>query len=539
MAKRQKKSLGEQLLEQGVVSQKQWEDAQREEKKTGQPLRKTLIKLGIITEEDMVSFIAEQMNIPRIELSNYLIGSKIIELVPEGLARKHQLIPVLKIGKSLTCVMVDPLNIFALDELRLKTGLTIEPAVATEAEVKKALDEHYTVKGSMEDVIKGLDEQKLGIKEGEEIELKRLKGIVEEPPVIKLVNMVVMQAVRDGASDIHIEPEEEVLSMRFRIDGILHEQRSPSKHFQSAIISRIKILANLDIAERRKAQDGRFQIKMENRQIDIRVSCVPTIYGENVVMRLLDTSSVILGLEQLGFSKATLEKYQKLLKHPNGIILVTGPTGSGKTTTLYASLNILNSPEKNIITIEDPVEYRLAGIRQIQVNPKAELTFANGLRSILRQDPDIIMVGEIRDLETAEIAIQAALTGHLVFATLHTNDAPGAITRLIDMGLEPFLISSSIIGVIAQRLVRVLCKECKGKGCKACFNTGYKGRMGIYELMISDEEIRQLTTKKSSTDEIRKAALKAGMKTLHDDGLEKVKAGITSQEEVLRVTQEE
>lgn len=535
---RRKKLLGEQLLEQGVINQKQWEEAQIERKKTGQPLRKILIKLNMITEDDMISFIAEQMNIPRIELNNYLIDSKIIDLVPEVLARKHQLIPILKIGKILTCAMVNPLNIFALDEIRLKTGLIIEPAVAVEAEIKKALDEYYTVKGSMQDVIKSLDKKTLGVKEGEEIELKRLKRIVEGAPVIRLVDMMVMQAVREKASDIHIEPEEETLSIRFRIDGILHGQDAPPKHFQSAIISRIKILADLDIAERRKPQDGRFHMKMENRQIDIRVSCIPTIYGENVVMRLLDTSSAILSFEELGLSSATLEKYKKLLKYSHGIILVTGPTGSGKTTTLYASLKTINTPEKNIITIEDPVEYRLSGIRQVQINPKVDLTFANGLRSIVRQDPDIIMVGEVRDLETAEIAIRAALTGHLVFATLHTNDAPGAITRLIDMGVEPFLVASSIIGIIAQRLVRILCEECKGKGCKACFDTGYRGRMGIYELMVINEEIRQLTTKKSSVDEIRKVALNTGMKTMREDGLEKVKNGITSQEEVFRVTQE-
>jgi type II secretory ATPase GspE/PulE/Tfp pilus assembly ATPase PilB-like protein len=280
-------------------------------------------------------------------------------------------------------------------------------------------------------------------------------------------------------------------------------------------------------------------MKMENKQIDIRVSCVPIIHGENVVMRLLDSGSVILGLDQLGFSGEMMEKYKKLLQHPHGIILVTGPTGSGKTTTLYTSLNMLNTPDKNIITVEDPVEYRLAGVRQIQVNPQADLTFANGLRAILRQDPDIIMVGEIRDLETAEIAIQAALTGHLVFATLHTNDAPGAITRLLDMGLESYLISSSVVGVIAQRLVRVFCKDCKGKGCKACLNTGYKGRIGIYELMIPDEQIRKLIADKAAVDEIRQAVLKTGMKTMREDGLEKVKKGLTSREEVLRVTQEE
>ncbi|OGX37647.1 MAG: type II secretion system protein GspE [Omnitrophica WOR_2 bacterium RIFCSPHIGHO2_02_FULL_50_17] len=539
MPRREKKSLGEWLLEQGVITSKVWQEAQEEERKTGRPLRKVLVEKGAISEEDMVSFLARQMDIPRIELSNYLIDTKVIDCVPEVLARKYQLIPILKIGRNVTCAMADPMNIFALDEVRMNTGLTVEPAVSTEAEIKKALDEYYGVRGSMEEVIKGLDEHKLGIKDGEEVELKRLAGIADEPPVVRLVNIMVMEAVREGASDIHVEPQEESLAIRFRIDGVLYEKESPPKHFQSAIISRIKVLANLDIAERRRPQDGRFHMKMENRQIDLRISCVPTIYGENVVMRLLDATSAVLGLEQLGFARETLTHYRKLVKQAHGIILVTGPTGSGKTTTLYASLNILNTPEKNIITIEDPVEYRLHGIRQIQVNLQADLTFAKGLRSVLRQDPDIIMVGEIRDLETAEIAIQAALTGHLVFATLHTNDAPGAVTRLLDMGIEPYLISSSVIGVIAQRLVRLFCKGCEGKGCKACLNTGYKGRMGIYELMILNEDIRQLITQKSSSEEIRKAAIKAGMKTLREDGLEKVTQKLTSQEEVLRVTQEE
>lgn len=539
MVRKEKKTLAEWLQEEGVISPKVLEKAEARERETGKSLRKILVESGGISEEDMVNFIARQMDITRIELSNYLIDPKVIDCIPEALARKHQMIPVLKIGKNVTCAMTDPLNIFALDEARMKTGFTIEPAVATETEIRKALDEYYGVKGTMGEVIQGLDEKKFGIKEGEKIELKRLEGIVEEPPVVRLVNMMVMEAVRENASDIHIEPEEDSLSIRFRVDGVLHEKESPPKHFQSAIISRIKVLANLDIAERRKPQDGRFHMNMENKQIDIRVSCVPIIHGENVVMRLLDSGSVILGLDQLGFPADTLERYKKLLKHPHGIILVTGPTGSGKTTTLYTSLNILNTPDKNIITVEDPVEYRIAGIRQIQVNPHADLSFANGLRAILRQDPDIIMVGEIRDLETAEIAIQAALTGHLVFATLHTNDAPGAITRLLDMGLESYLISSSVVGVIAQRLVRVFCKECKGKGCKACLNTGYKGRMGIYELMIPDEQIRKLIADKAALDEIRQAVLKTGMKTMREDGLEKAGKGLTSREEVLRVTQEE
>jgi len=563
MAK-EKKSLGESLVEEGIITAEQLKQAQVEEKRAGQRLGKVLVKLGFIAEDDLVSFLSAKLGLPRIELGNYLIDPKIVELVPEALARKYELIPVLKIGNRLTCAMVDPWNIFALDDIRAKTNMVIEPAVATEAEIKKALNEQYGAKGSIEDLIKSIDEEKLGIGGGKELDAKKLQGIVEEPVVIKLVNLIVMKAIKEGASDIHIEPEEESLKTRLRVDGMLHEISSPPKHLQSAIISRIKIMANLDIAERRIPQDGRFSLKMEGKEVDVRVSCIPTIYGENVVLRLLDAASAVLSLEQLGFSKGMLEKFNKLISRPHGIILVTGPTGSGKTTTLYASLDKINTVEKNIITIEDPVEYKLAGIRQMQVEAKVDLTFANGLRSILRQDPNIIMVGEIRDLETAEIAIQAALTGHLVFSTLHTNDAPGAITRLIDMGLEPFLASSSVIGVLAQRLVRKICPACKekhaptkealediglsgdekinfysGKGCPKCMNTGYKGRIGIYELMIPDEKIHNAIVAKAPTEEIRKLARAAGMITLMEDGIEKIREGVTSVEEVLRVTRED
>ena len=538
MAKREKRSLGESLIEKGIIAAEQLKQADIEAHQAAKPLREILVKKGLINEEDLTVFLSQQLNLPHIELANYLIEPAIIDLVPEALARKHQLIPILKIANSLTVAMVDPLDVLALDELRMKTGLNIEPAVTSETEIKKALDEHYRARGTMEEVIESLDLKNLGIKPGVEPELKRLQGIVEEPPVIKLVNLMIIEAVRQGASDIHIEPEEETLKARFRIDGMLYERTPPPKYLQSAIISRIKIMANLDIAERRIPQDGRLQMKMEGRDIDIRVSCVPTIYGENVVLRLLDRSQVILELKQLGFSPATLAKYEKLIRRPHGIILVCGPTGSGKTTTLYASLNVINSEEKNIITIEDPIEYHLPGIRQMQVNPKVGLKFSTGLRSILRQDPDIIMVGEIRDLETAEIAVQAALTGHLVFSTLHTNDAPGAITRLVDMGVEPFLLSSSIIGVLAQRLVRTICKECKGKGCKNCMDSGFKGRTGVFELMLPNEEIKELTTAKVSVDEIRKAAIKSGMQLLGEDGKQKVKKGITTKEEVMRVTEE-
>lgn len=572
MATKERKSLGESLVEEGIITIEQLKQAQSEEKRTGQRLRNVLVKMGFIAEEDLVSFLSDKLGLPKMDIGNYLIDPKIVELVPESLARKYELIPVLKIGNRLTCAMVDPWNIFALDEIRMKTNLTIEPAVATGSEIKKALNQYYGAKGSMEDLIKSIDAEKLGVKEGIEIDVKRLQGIVEEPVVIKLVNLIVMKAVQERASDIHIEPEEGMLKTRFRVDGMLHEVSPPPKYLQSAIISRIKIMASLDIAERRKPQDGRFSIKSEGKEIDVRVSCVPTIYGENVVLRLLDASTALLSLKDMGFSKNVLEKYEKLITRPHGIILVTGPTGSGKTTTLYASLDKINTVEKNIITIEDPVEYKLAGIRQIQINPKVELTFANGLRSMLRQDPNIIMVGEMRDFETAEIAIQAALTGHLVLSTLHTNDAPSAITRMIDMGIEPYLVSSSVIGVLAQRLVRTICKDCKeeyapteeelkdiglsdegrgtkderrkikfyrGKGCDKCMKTGYKGRIGIFELMLMDDKIRDLTTAKAPLDDIRKEAITAGMIALKEDGIQKIREGFTTVEEVLRVTQEE
>jgi len=538
MAIAQKKLLGESLVEKGLITAEQLRQAELEAGADAKPLRKILTKKGLISEEDLTAFLSQQFDLPFIDLTNYLIEPGIIDLVPEDLARKHLLIPILKIGNDLTVAMVEPSDVFALDELRMKTGLSIEPALATETEVEKALDQHYSAKGTLEEVIASLDREQLEIKPGQEMELKKLQGIVEEPPVIKLVNIMIIEAVRQGASDIHIEPEEDTLKIRFRVDGLLHEHTGPPKYLQSAVISRIKVMADLDIAERRVPQDGRIQMKMEGHDIDIRVSCVPTIYGENVVLRLLDRSQVILELKQLGFSASILTQYKKLISFPHGIILVCGPTGSGKTTTLYASLNVINSEDVNIITIEDPIEYHLAGIRQMQVNPKVGLRFADALPAILRQDPDVVMVGEIRNVETAKAAVQAALTGHLVFSTLHTNDAPGAITRLLDMEVEPFLISSSIIGVLSQRLVRTICAECKGKGCKGCLQSGFRGRIGIFELLIPSEKIRALVTAKASSDEIRKAAIEAGMQLLREDGKKKVKDGITTKQEVMRVTEE-
>jgi type IV pilus assembly protein PilB len=560
---KKRKSLGESLVEQKLLSEADLKKAQAESEKTGELLRRSLVKLGMVSEEDIIAFYEEQLGIPHVELSNYLIDQKTIKIIPETLARRYHVLPLFKTGDSLTLAMDDPLNVIALDDIKLKTGHSIEPVVASEIDLKEAINQYYGTGGSIDEVINKIDtEEKISIPEKEEdISLEKLHDMAEEAPIIKLVNLIIMQALRDGASDIHIEPEKDDVHVRMRVDGIMHETKPIPKQLQAAVISRTKIMSDLNIAIKRIPQDGRFQINLEGAQIDIRVSSFPTVFGENIVMRLLDTSSILLGLEQIGFSKETFKQFQSLIKKPHGIILVTGPTGSGKTTTLYSALNAINTPDKNIITLEDPVEYQLKGIRQSQVNPKVGMTFASGLRSILRQDPDVVMVGEIRDKETAEIAVQAALTGHLVFSTLHTNDAPSALTRLTDMGIEPFLISSSVIGILAQRLVRTICNTCKtefnppakslsdlgleaktdmklfhGKGCNVCKNSGYKGRTGLYELMTLNDKIKELVLTKTSSSIIKKAAREAGMKTLQDDGLIKVLDGATTIDEVMRVT---
>ena len=533
------KSMDELLLEKGIISQSQWEESRIEKQKTGDSIFRVLPRLGFVTQDQMVAFIAENSDVPRIELEYLMIDAGLIETIPEDLARKHLVMPVLRIGNNLTCAMVDVFNIYMQDELSSKTGLTIEPAIATESEISRAIDQYYGV-GNMGGILKdSAKPQKALDQEWEEVKISRMQDISEEAPVVTFVNSMISKAVNEDASDIHVEPEENTLSIRFRIDGVLHLQTSPPKEYQAAIISRIKIISNLDISEKRKPQDGRIQMSIENKRVDIRVSSLPTVYGENIVLRLLDTSNVRLGLEQVGFQEPMLSKFRAFLERPNGILLVTGPTGSGKTTTLYSAVSVINDPQFSIVTIEDPVEYRLPGIRQTQVNTKVDLTFANGLRAILRQDPDVVMIGEIRDAETAQIAIQAALTGHLVLATLHTNNAAGAITRLLDIGVEPFLLASSIIGVLAQRLVRLKCRACAGKGCSICSMTGYKGRSGIFELLTFDENIRSLVLKKSSAEEIHRMALSAGMKSLRDYGMERVLQGITTKEEVYRVTQEE
>ena len=555
-----KKTPEDILLQRSLITEENIKKAKEDSKKKGTPIGKLLIKTGIITEDDYAQAMSEALEVPYIDLNNYLVDANTLKFIPESAARKHKAIPIFKIGDTVTVAMADPKDIMAIDDLTRKSKCEIESVLAGETAILNAIDQYYGVQGSVEDVIKDISKDKK--KEAAPIELdpKKLAEIAEEAPVIKLVNLIIMQAVKERASDIHVEPEEGALKIRFRIDGVLYEMFSPPKHLELAILSRIKVLSKIDIAEKRKPQDGRFNIKVENRDIDLRVSTFPTIYGENIVIRILDKGTVLLDLDTLGFSKNTKKDFESLIKHPHGIILVTGPTGSGKTTTLYSALSTIDSKEKNIITVEDPVEYHLGRVRQSQINPKAGLTFASGLKSILRQDPDIIMVGEIRDKETVEISIQAALTGHLVFSTLHTNDAVSALTRLLDMGVESFLISSSVMGILAQRLVRKVCEKCKesykpsdeilkgigkdikklfrGKGCNNCKDTGYKGRVGIFELLIINEEIRKMIIARASNDVIKRKAVEMGMKTLSDDGLEKVSKGITTIDEIIKITKE-
>jgi len=556
-----KSSVIDILLKQGVLTQEQVKKAVDSIKKTGFSLEKAIVRLGFLTEEDIASAVARESGVPYMDLSDYMIDPMVLKYVPEELANRYKIVPLFKIGDTLTCAMANPRDIIAIDEVRLKSKIAnIDPVLASESSIQKIIDSYYGALGSVDDVIKRIDKDKM-VGLGDDARLSELLEVAEEAPIIKLVNLIITQAVKQRASDIHIEPARQVLRIRYRVDGILQEVKTPPKHLQNAVISRIKILAKMDIAERRKPQDGRISLRMEGKDLDIRVSTFPTIYGENVVLRLLDKSSMLLGLEDLGFVKEKLRIFNELIRKPYGIVLVTGPTGSGKTTTLYAALSTINTIEKNIITIEDPVEYQIPLIRQTQVDPKKNLTFATGLRTILRQDPDIVMVGEIRDKETADMAVQASLTGHLVFSTLHTNDATTSVIRLTDMGVEPFLISSSVIGVLAQRLVRRICERCKttytpspellenlglkekttlykGKGCHDCSMAGYAGRIAIYELFIPSEKAKKMIIAKASSEEIRQVAISEGMSTLYRDGLELVKNGTTTPEELKRVIEE-
>ncbi|MFH1853984.1 MAG: type II secretion system ATPase GspE [Candidatus Omnitrophota bacterium] len=564
--KKSRDKLGQILLNEKIITKEELDKALDVQKKEGVKLGEVLVNIGLVSEKDIVIAIAKQLSIPYASYSKGLLkpaeGQELSKIVHEEYARRYLLLPISKHLNSLTVAFMDPLDLIAIDNLKHMTGCEINPIIATKSDLQRAINEFYGKEDLLKDAISDsyeLEEFKAEkSSEDDDLSLDELISRAEEAPIVKLVDLLLMQAIKDRASDIHIEPFKNKINIRYRIDGVLYEIPPPAKHLLPALVSRIKILSNLDIAERRLPQDGSFLVKVDKKGIDIRVSSVPTIYGEKVVMRILDKSATPLDLGELGFEAQELESFRKAIFSPHGLILTTGPTGSGKTTTLYAALNELRSPHKNISTVEDPVEYKLDGINQVQIKPRIGLTFANALRSFLRQDPDIIMVGEIRDLETAQISIRASLTGHLVLSTLHTNDAPSAISRLIDIGIEPYLISSSLILVAAQRLVRRLCPECKEayettpqimndfkikqellykpKGCDYCSHTGYRGRIAIYEIIIISDKLRELTSKGAGLGDIKKVVRDMGVKSLTQAGIKKVEEGVTSLEEALSIT---
>ncbi len=551
--------LGDILRDMGLVTEEQIQSALERQKETHKRLGQLLIDDGILSELDLAKALGAKFGVSFLDLSEAPFDAAATSFIDEKLARRYGAAPVRFLDDAtLLVAMVDPQNLLALQDLEIITGFTIQPAIASEEDVYGAIARIYRDRPEVDESVEDIAASAM------EDAVTDIRDATEEAPIIKLVNSIIAQSVDDAASDIHFEPQAKELMIRFRIDGVLHEIMSIPRRMQAGVISRLKIMAELDIAERRVPQDGRIGLVVGGKPIDMRVATLPTVYGEKIVMRLLDKSNVMLDLEDLGFAEKALKRFQRSFSRPYGAILVTGPTGSGKSTTLYAALNILNAPEKNIITVEDPVEYRLTGINQVQVNVRAGMTFAAALRSILRCDPDIVMVGEIRDRETAQIAVESALTGHLVLSTLHTNDAPGALSRLTEMGIEPFLTSSAVDCVLAQRLARRLCSQCKepytatkemlrkndfppevcdrddvvlyrAKGCSRCNNTGYKGRLGLYEVMIVSEAIRRLTVERKSADEISRVAAAEGMKSLREDGIDKVLLGMTSVEEIARV----
>lgn len=550
--------IGEILVSKGLISHDQLRNVLEKQKDSPKRIGEILVDDGLISQDQLNMALAERLGVESIALAGTEIDSVAATMIPEKLARRYGAIPIRFIDENtLLVAMLDPTNVFAIDDLRMMTGYDIRPAIAAAEDIFNKIANVHRMNDSLDDVV---EDGEFGDSANIEADIR---DVASEAPIVKVVNGIISQGVEDQASDLHFEPQEKELVVRFRIDGVLHEIMSIPKRMQSGILSRLKIMADMDIAERRIPQDGRIGLLVGGKAIDIRVASMPTVYGEKIVLRILDKSSVLLGLSDLGFSQKALARYEKSFKKPYGAMLVTGPTGSGKSTTLYATLNVLNTKEKNIITVEDPVEYRLQGINQTQINPKAGLTFASGLRAILRSDPDIVMVGEIRDKDTAQIAIEAALTGHLVLSTLHTNDAPGALSRLTEMGVEPFLTASALECVLAQRLARKLCVNCKepfvptdemliqngfpqeviGKGtslyrahgCPRCNNTGYKGRFGIYEVMLVSEAIERLTVERKSADELSRVAQAEGMVTLREDGINKVLQGVTSMEEIARV----
>jgi len=562
-----RRPIGEILREKFLLTPEQLEEGLKIQKEKGGRIGGILVRLKFVQMEQILESLAIQLSIPFLpEIRSSEINSELASRVPLGFAKKNELLPLKAENGKVWVVTSNPLNLFALDDIRLLLHSPIQVLVAPGKVILDRIHEVYDrPSDTAEQVVEDLSGERLDLVASTLEEPVDLLEATDEAPIIRLVNSLLFQAVKDRASDIHVEPFERDLLIRFRIDGILYNILSPPKHAQASIISRIKIMGGMNIAEKRLPQDGRIGVRIAGKEVDIRVSAIPTAHGERVVMRLLDKSNLLLNLGEIGLSPSDLGLLGKLILLTHGILLVTGPTGSGKTTTLYSALSKINDPDKNIITIEDPIEYQLKGIGQMQVNSKIHLTFASGLRSILRQDPDVIMVGEIRDSETAEIAIHASLTGHLVFSTLHTNDSSGAITRLIDMGIEPFLVSSSVVAIIAQRLVRIICSHCKqpyspsdeekqklgiltsdskkkiyrAGGCEKCMNTGYHGRIGIYEILHLDDEIRNLVLSRTDSSTIKQRAIQKGMRTLRGDGVRKVLEGLTTTEEVLRVTQQE
>ncbi len=557
--------LGEMLVRAGLITSEQLDDALALQKSAGGRIGSTLVKLGYVSEEEIASFLGRQYGVPPVDLSKAAIDPAILKLVPAEVARKYLLIPLGRSGGALTVAMADPSDIFAIDEVRFITGHNIQPMVAPDTSIQNALNRHYETAGFARSLVRDFEQKELGLAEPDQrgVDLAELYRATEEAPVVKLVNLILTDAINKGASDIHLEPYEKAFRIRFRLDGVLYEVMAPPLTLHAAVTSRVKIMARLDIAERRMPQDGRIKVKMRERELDLRVSTVPTLFGEKVVMRLLDRANLELDMTKLGFEPEALAMFEKAILAPYGMILVTGPTGSGKTTTLYSALNRLNCIDTNIMTAEDPIEYNLTGINQTQVKSDIGLTFAALLRSFLRQDPDIIMVGEIRDFDTAEIAIKAALTGHLVLSTVHTNDALSTVGRLISMGVPAYLVSASLNLLLAQRLVRRLCAECRtevsvpsstledigfsqqevksvtcyrGKGCIACRDTGYRGRIGLYEVVLLNEQMREAILNGASVSELRTLQDKYGMRSLRESGLQKIREGVTTVEEVVRVT---
>ena len=562
-------------MKENLITPQQLQESLQYQKQHGGKIGYNLVKLGFVKDEEITQLLSRQYGVPSINLARFEIDPSVIKLVPAETAQKYQIIPLSRAGANLTIAMVDPTNVFAMDDIKFMTGYNVEPVVASETAIMESIEKYYGSVHSLqikEEMDKLVETDEFGddvevLEEGDDIDLQELEKSTEEAPVVKLCNLILTDALRRGASDVHIEPYEREFRVRFRIDGVLYVVMNPPMKLRDAMISRLKIMAKLDISEKRLPQDGRIKIRMNNqgkmRELDYRVSTLPTLWGEKVVLRLLDKENLMLDMTKLGFEVESLKHFEEAIFRPWGMVLVTGPTGSGKTNTLYSAISQLNTPETNIMTAEDPVEFNLTGVNQVQMKESIGLNFAAALRSFLRQDPNIVLVGEIRDFETAEIAVKAALTGHLVLSTLHTNDAPSTVNRLMNMGIEPFLVATSVHLIVAQRLVRRVCKECtapmevpaqalidagftpedakgiqpqKGRGCGTCNNTGYKGRVGLYEVFQLTDEVRQLVLEGASSIELKARAMEDGMISLRYSGLRKVKLGMTTMEEVVRET---